>query len=207
MFRAERPILVSLPQGHDVPVETIWRLSVEQYHQMIDAGILTDDDPVELLEGWLVAWEPKSPRHSVATGLARCALGRFLTPDWFTDTHAPITTDDSEPEPDLSVIRGEPRDYLHHHPGPEDVPLVVEVADSSLPRDRGLKRQVYARAGVAAYWIVNLSDRRVEMYTEPTGPAEEPGYRQRRDYTSGDEVPVVIEGVEVGRIPVSELLP
>src|SRR3712207_4217922 len=111
-----------------VPEDLIWRLTVDQYHAMIQAGILVDGDPVELLEGWLVTKRSKNPRHSLSTQLTRVALEERLPPEWFVDAQEPITTADSEPEPDLGVVRGDPRDYADHHPGPGDVALVVEVA-------------------------------------------------------------------------------
>ena len=84
---------------------------------------------------------------------------------------------------------------------------MIEVADSSLDEDRGWKKQIYAHARIPVYWIVNLVARQVEVYTDPTGPADQPDYRQRRDYGPTDEVPLVLDGQEVARIRVSELLP
>src|SRR6266545_7649231 len=129
-------------QSAAVPADVIWRFSVDQYHAIIRAGILTADDPVELLEGWLVTKMPKNPRHSVVTQQTREALVRVLPSGWYVNTQEPITTEDSEPEPDVAVVRGERRQYLDHHPGPQDVPLVIEVADSSLQRDRTLKKRL-----------------------------------------------------------------
>ena len=105
------------------------------------------------------------------------------------------------------VIRGQPRDYLEHHPLARELALVVEVSDSSLGHDRGFKKAIYAAAAIAVYWIINLVDRQVEVYTDPTGPADPPDYRQPQDFGPADEVPVVIAGREVARIPVRELLP
>jgi putative restriction endonuclease len=85
--------------------------------------------------------------------------------------------------------------------------LIAEVADSSLRRDRGWKKRLYARARVAVYWIVNLVDRQIEVYTEPTGPVKRPDYRQRADYKPGDKVPVVLDGREVARLAVNDILP
>jgi Uma2 family endonuclease len=190
-----------------VPTDFIWRLSVKQYHAMIRAGILTEDDPVELLEGWLIPKMPKNPAHRVATHLIRQALERLVPTGWYVDTQEPITTSDSEPEPDVMVVRGETRHYLDRHPGPPDVALVVEVAEATLQRDRLFKKQLYARARIPIYWIVNLADNQVEVYGEPSGPAEQPDYRQRREYGLSEAVPMMIAGIEVGRIPVRELLP
>ena len=161
-----------------LPIMPIWRLSVEQYHRMIRFGILTDDDPVELLAGWLITKMPKNPPHRLSTQLTREAIARLLPPGWYADAQKPITTDDSEPEPDVVVVRGERRDYRDHHLRERDVTLVVEVADTTLQRDRTLKKRLDARAGIPTYWIVNLADNRLEVYTEPAGAAEQADYRQ-----------------------------
>jgi len=190
-----------------VPAEPIWRLSVEQYHEMINADILTDDDPVELLEGWLVPKMPKKPPHSLTTELTREALARLLPPGWHVNGQEPVTTEDSEPEPDVAVIRGARRDYSERHPSPDEVALVIEVADTTLRRDRGLKKRIYARAGIQVYWIINLPENQIEVYTEPTGETEEPDYQRRQGYFPDDEVPVIIEGREVGRLSAREVLP
>jgi len=196
-----------LPLVVAVPAEPIWRLSVEQYHEMINTGILDDDDPVELLEGWLVPKMPKKPPHRVTKQLTRDALARLLPHGWYVEEQEPLTTEDSEPEPDIAIIRGAPRDYLGRHPGPDEVALVIEVSDTTLRRDRGLKKRIYARAGIQVYWIINLPENQIEVYTEPTGEAEEPDYQRRQDYFPDDELPVIIEGREVGRLAVREVLP
>src|SRR5687768_14280262 len=136
----------------ELSVAALWRISVEQYHAMIAAGILLDDDPVELLDGLLIKKMPKSARHVLAARLVRTSLEKVLPPGWFVGSQDPVTTDTSEPEPDATVHRGDPEDYSARHPGPAETALVVEVSDSSLSRDRGLKRRVYARAGVPFYW-------------------------------------------------------
>lgn len=190
-----------------VPAEPIWRLSIEQYHEMINKGILNDDDPVELLEGLLIPKMPKKPPHSLTTELTRDAFARLLPPGWHVRGQEPITTEDSEPEPDASVIRGERRDYFDRHPGPDDIAIVIEVSDTTLQRDRGLKKRIYARAGIPVYLIINLPESQIEVYTEPAGEAEEPDYQQRQDYLSTDEIPIIIEGREIGRLAAREILP
>jgi len=190
-----------------LPTASVWRLSVEQYHHMIRFGILTDDDPVELLEGWLITKMPKNPPHRLSTQLTREAIARLLPSGWYADAQEPITTEDSEPEPDVVVVRGERRDYRDHHPREYDVTLVVEVADTTLQRDRVLKKRLYARADIPTYWIINLADNQLEVYTEPTGAAEQADYRQRQDYSAADTAPLVLDGVESGRIAVRDLLP
>ena len=110
---------------------------------------------------------------------------------------------DSEPEPDRCIARGTIRDYADQHPGPDEIALIVEVADSSLADDRKLAAKVYGPAGIPVYWIVNLVDRQVEVYTDP-GPL---GYRSTESFAEGQSVPVVIDGQAVGRIAVSDILP
>jgi Uma2 family endonuclease len=176
---------------------------------MARAGILAEDEPVELLEGLLVKKMTIHPPHTFAVEALRDLLPTLLPPGWFANAQQPTTTTDSEPEPDGYVARGARRDYVAQgrHPGPQDLALVIEAADSSLAQDQTVKLRIYAAAGIAVYWIVNLIDRRVQVYTSPTGPAAEPTYRTRQDFGHADEVPLVIEGREVGRIPVRDLLP
>lgn len=205
---------ISIPQTLSVtgpsagrPDDFIWRLSVGQYHEMIRAGILTADDPVELLAGWLVYKMPKNPPHRIATRLAQQALEAVVPAGWYVDAQEPITLIDSEPEPDVMIVRGDTRDYRDRHPGPEDVALIVEVADSTLERDRGVKRMVYARAGIPVYWILNVLERVLEVYCDPSGPGEDADYGQRRVYELSNSVAVIIDGVEIGRVAVRDLLP
>jgi Uma2 family endonuclease len=112
---------------------------------MIRATILTPDDPVEMLAGWLVYKMPKKPANRISTGLTQEALERVVPSGWYVDSQEPITLSDSEPEPDVIVLRGETRQYRDRHPGARNVALIVEVADSTIERDRGVKRAVYAR--------------------------------------------------------------
>jgi Uma2 family endonuclease len=189
------------------PPEPIWRLTVAQYHQMIDAGILTEDDPVELLEGVLVAKMPKNPSHRAVTRRIKKALEAMVPSDWSVDSQDPITLSDSEPEPDIVVSRGDTSEITDRHPGPGDIGLVVEVADTTLSRDRTSKKRVYARAGLLVYWIVNIADRQIEVYTDPSGPADTPEYRHRQDFHLADEIPVIIGGQDLGHIRVQTLFP
>ena len=181
---------------------------------MIRLGILSDDDPVELLDGWLVYKMPKNPPHRATTKLTRNALEAVIPEGWYVDTQEPITLADSEPEPDVVVVRGNTRDYLDRHPGASDIALIIEVADSTLEREcpgdtlreRTSKQRLYARAGIPIYWIINLPEKQIEVYTEPV-VAEESIYQHRQDYQLSDEVPVAIAGQIISRLFVLELLP
>src|SRR5438132_5435755 len=147
------------------PVRTR-RWTRKEYDRLIDLGILHEDEPIELLAGQMLVAEPKTPLDSTAIGLAGDALRVAFGDGWLVCTHNPIAVDDeSEPEPDVMVVAGQIRDYRDAHP--ERAALVVEVALSSLAFDRRHKGSLYARAGVADYWIVNLVDRTVEVYRQP----------------------------------------
>jgi Uma2 family endonuclease len=191
----------------ELPPVPVRRFTVEEYHQMIEAGVFAGDARFELLEGWIVLKMTRNPPHDVALGQAHDALRGLLPADWHIREQSAITTADSEPEPDLAVVRGGRRDYLGHHPGPRDLALVVEVADSTLAEDRKFKGRLYARAGVPIYWIINLVDVRIEVYTDPTGPDATPGYRQLQTSGPDDLVPLIIEGRETGRTAAREVLP
>lgn len=201
------PNLPTIEPSTIIPTEPIGRLSVAHYHAMVQAGILTDDDPIELLEGWLVVKMTKNPPHRVVTGLIRQALEHILSNGWYVDSQEPITTGDSEPEPDVVVVRGTRLDYLDRHPGPEDVALVVEVADTIIKRDRGTKKRVYARAGITVCWLVNLVNQQIEVYTQPTQSGKQPNYKQHQIYHRDDRLPVILNGGEIGQIAVREVLP
>lgn len=190
-----------------LPNDLILRLSIEQYHAMIQAGILTDDDPVELLEGLLVFKMAKNPPHRVATRLTRTALENILPPGWYVDSQEPITLQNSEPEPDIVVVRGDTRQYLDRHPGAEDIAMIVEISDSTLQRDRTIKKRIYASAGIPFYWIVNLAESQVEVYSQPLVDVEQPDYSQRLNYGRSAFVSVIVAGVEIGAIEVNNLLP
>ncbi len=195
------------PFGNTGATLPVRRFTVGEYHRMISAGILTKDDRVELLEGWLVQKMSRNPPHDVVVGLLLQLLFAKLPRGWHSRGQSAMTTDVSEPEPDVAVVRGVLRDYLAAHPRPRDVALVAEVADSSLQDDRNLKGALYGRVGVPFYWLINLQDGRLELYSDPSSPDPNPGYRQRQDLGPADAVPLVLDGREVCRIPVSDILP
>ena len=189
-----------------IPPEPIYRLSVAQYHEMIEQGILQSGEPIELLEGWLVQKMTKNRPHSLVTGQLRDMLLRLLHGGYYVDSQEPITMLESEPEPDVFVVRGKRADYPASHPHPSNVPLVIEVADSTLLRDRGIKKRLYARAGIPAYWIVNLIDRQIEVYSQPSGPTAAPDYGNCQVVAEAGEVNLVIDGREVAKLAVKDLL-
>jgi Uma2 family endonuclease len=147
----------------------LYRWSREEYGRLIDHAFLDEDDPVELLDGLLLVKEPQHSPHRTAVLLVAKALERGFGEGWFVQTQSPIILDDrSEPEPDVCVVRGSPRDYAAEHP--TRPALIVEVAQSGLHLARGRKAAAYARAGIADYWILNLIARVLELHREPVSP-------------------------------------
>ncbi|HYH65167.1 MAG TPA: Uma2 family endonuclease [Urbifossiella sp.] len=186
---------------------TLRRFTVPEYHAMLDAGILTSGDPVELIDGYLVQKMSRNPPHDAAIDLFRAALAPLTRPGTLLRSQQAVTLQDGEPEPDFALVRGTPRSFAQQHPRPGQIILVAEVADSSLAMDRGLKAVAYARNALPVYWIINIEDRHVEVYTDPDPAATPPAYRTRTDYAPGQDVPLVLDGATVGSIPAAELLP
>jgi Uma2 family endonuclease len=185
------------------------RLSVDQYDQMVENGILPETNRFELIEGNLVEKMTKRPSHSVVTGLCLDAIEAVLPSGWHTRVEQPvrIPSRDSEPEPDVTVARGKRTDFLDRHPGPEDVALVVEVTGSSVAKDRALAR-TYGGGGIPAYWIVNVPRRRIEVYEGPGPKQGRVGrYQAPKILGATESVDLIIDGQVVGRIAVAELLP
>jgi Uma2 family endonuclease len=183
------------------------RFTVEEYHRLAELGILTEDDRVELLEGYLVLKKPHTPPHDGTLHQVFRRLDQILSAGWDIRIQSAVTLTESEPEPDLAVVREDPGDYNTRHPAAADVGLVIEVADSTLAGDRADKGRIYARAGIGCYWIINVVDRQVEVYTSPSGPTAAPGYAHRQDHPAGDAVVLTLGGNAVASIPAQELLP
>jgi Uma2 family endonuclease len=197
----------TMPAMFGIPPGPIRKFTVDEYHQLIRIGVLTEDDPVELLEGWIIQKMPRNPPHDGTLAVTNKRLGNRLPAGWHPRVQMAVTLPDSEPEPDLAIVRGQEEDYFTRHPGPSDIALLVEVADSSLNRDRTEKGRIYARAGIPVYWIINLTDAQVEVYSDPTGPDAAPRYRQRQDFDRNADVSLVIDGAVIATVPVRELLP
>jgi Uma2 family endonuclease len=158
------------------PVRTR-RWTRAEYERLVDVGFLHEDERIELLGGQMIVAEPKGSRHSTAVGLTGDALRTAFGRGWVIRVQDPVALDDeSEPEPDVVVVPGQPRHYVDAHPA--SPVLVVEVAESSLAFDRGFKGGLYARAGVADYWIINLVAGVLEVYRRPvTDPTADFGWR------------------------------
>ena len=188
---------------------SLYRLSIDQYERMAEAGVVSKDDRIELIDGLLVQKMVKLPPHVVCAKKTLRELECLAPTGWHVAKEDPIRIPgrSSEPEPDLTVIRGEPEDYLEKNPDASAVALVVEVAESSLEFDRKVKLSIYGMAGIPIYWIVNLTDWQLEVYSEPSGEAEPSGYRGCRTLGSDDRADLIIEGKVIGQIAVRDMLP
>src|SRR5260221_12094272 len=183
------------------------RFTVERYHEMIEKGILTKDDRVELIEGQILEMSPIGSPHRFVVFQIYEALRAVVGPQWTIYVQSPVTLPGSEPEPDISVVRGTYANYKSPHPGPDEIALLIEVADSSLAADRLLKSQVYAAAGGPEYWIVNLAERQIEVYRNPRLDRAEASYESRQDFSASEKVPLALGGRLLGEIAVEKILP
>jgi Uma2 family endonuclease len=180
-------------------------VTLEEYERMVDEDVFGDRAPIELLDGELVPKMTQKPPHCTSDDACGNELARVLPTGWYIRAAKPVRLppQDSEPEPDRCVARGSRLDYETRHPGPPDIALVVEVSYRTLAQDRGKKQKNYATAGIPIYWIINIHERQVEVYTQP-----QPGiYGSRMDYKTGERFPVIIDGNLVGEIAVADVLP
>ncbi len=183
--------------------QSLYRLTVRQFERMLADGTIADDERVELIEGLLVG-RPRRSRGEIAAGNKGLrVLWRMIPPGWHVAKGVPILTSDwSRPEPDLAVIRGVVEDDDARAITADDTALVVEIAGTNLASDRSDMARVYAIAGIPVYWIVNLAEGQVEIFSQPGRDA----YQACDVLGRGQDVPVVVAGIEVGWIAVSDLL-
>jgi Uma2 family endonuclease len=182
------------------------RMSVGQYFDLLESGLLSDSDRCELLDGVVVEKMTKNPPHTTATWECNFQLTARVPPGWYVRNQDPIELKRSVPEPDLAIVRGANRDYASRHPVSSEIELVLEVADSSLPTDR-YKASLYAAAGIPVYWIVNLADLCLETYADPDPDPAVGEYRSAKVYGEDESVRLTVDGVDCGEIRVKDLLP
>jgi Uma2 family endonuclease len=201
-------IIPGVPDASQDPV-MLRRFSVEQYHRMIEAGILGPDDRVELLDGYVVEMNPILAPHAYSVERTRKALERLVPGGWIVRPQQPISLSSSEPAPDVAVVRGRDEDFAARHPRPEEIPLLVEVADTTLRRDRELKLPLYAAAAIYEYWILNLQERQLEVYRQPQSPSggRAAHYHSREIVAASGSVALDLDGQLLGEIAVIDLLP
>lgn len=184
--------------------QSLYRLTVRQLEAMILDGTIGEDERVELIDGLLVTRSRRTRADIVAGNKGLRILWRMIPPGWHVAKGVPIRASDwSRPEPDLAVIRGVVEDYEEREPTAEDVALVAEIAGPDLLADRVDMARLYAAAGIPVYWIVNLAEGQVEIFSEP----RRDGYQSHQVLARGQDVPVVVGGVEAAWIAVSDLMP
>lgn len=184
-----------------VAVADLRLLSVQDYHRMVEAGVLAADERVELIAGQLYKMAAKGTAHSAAMTRIERALQPRLRNRALLRFQDPVQLDDySEPEPDVAIVRVEPFDYEDHHPTPSEIYWLIEVADITLKRDRELKAPAYARSGIPEYWILDVNQRQLYIFRSPTAT----GYASEMVLQESDMIsPLAFTDCQ---IPVGELL-
>lgn len=190
--------------GGDLP---LYHLTVEQYLAMIASGVLGAGDRVELLGGLLVEKMVKNSPHNFGVGQTATALRALLPIAWVVREEKSVVIDAwSRPEPDVAVVRGPSTLYRDRDPKAREIALIVEVSDSTYSEDRGAKWRHYAAAKIPVYAIPNIQGRRLEVYRKPWGRGDSARYRESETFDEAAEFPVVIDGRELGRIAVKDVL-
>jgi len=187
------------------PIETTQpmrrRFTLQEYHWLVQQGFF-GDDRVELIDGEIVRMAPTGPEHSTTKSRLLLALMPLVGKGRHLRVDDPLTLGDHEPVPDMAVVPGSPEDYRQAHPS--TALLVIEVADTSLEYDRTVKASLYASAGIPEYWVVNLVERRLEVYREPTSPAPETPfnalYRSLRIYHQEESISPSFDATLVIRV-------
>jgi Uma2 family endonuclease len=174
--------------------------TVDEYEQMIKAGILTENDRLELIRGEIVKMAPIGVAHAACVTRLTTLLVHKVGKASIVWSQNPICLQDSEPEPDVVLLRPHPNFYASGLPTPTDILLLVEVADTTLASDRGMKVPLYAEAGIPEVWVVDLNASEVEVYTEPSGGR----YRAVRRVAMGETLP--LPGGLGGEVEVVEIL-
>ena len=205
-------LLDEVRSGTTLPIVPI---TVDQYQLMLDTGILQNGDPIELIDGLLVR-KDRSARgenemtHNPRHVLLLSRLQRVLTlscqsAGFYLRIQVPVAlTNINAPEPDIAVARGTEENYADRHPGPADLPLVIEVADSSLSIDRSTKQRLYANAGIPQYWLVNLPESLVEVYEHPDPSTGK--YTLRTVYGPGQTIAWAMSPTQILEINVTDLV-
>lgn len=189
-------------------LERLWvthphRFNVDEYHQMIEAGILTEDHRVELLEGVIVEMSPIGSRHRAVVTRLYELLSKCVPEGWHVACQQPMTLANSEPAPDLSIVKGKSLDYINHLPAAADVVLLVEVAETSLEIDLRQKSSIYGAAGVPEYWVVDVVGHRVHCLS---GPQVE-GYDSKQLLDRNAQLRLELDKQRVGVLRVVDFLP
>ena len=171
---------------------SVAKWSVEDYHKMIEAGILSDRS-VELIAGEILQMSPEGPIHTSINHITVAYLRSILGEQAVVREAHPITLTDSEPEPDIAVVRSPYTLYLNHHPYPEDIYWLAEIADSTLSKDLGIKKTIYARANIQEYWVIALKSKTLKVFQDP----QNNDYKIKKEYNSGFVAPLSFPNLKI----------
>jgi Uma2 family endonuclease len=176
---------VKEPVQAPAPVQERYRFTRREYHALAAAGVLEEDARVELIRGDIAVMSPINPRHASAVDRLTAVLSAALAGRAVVRVQSPfIVNEDTEPQPDVTLLKPRADFYAAEHPEAKDLFLAIEVADTSLRYDHEVKLPLYATAGLAEVWLLNLSENVLEVYREP-GPK---GYRSLQRLSPGDQV-------------------
>ena len=187
-------------------IQGMYRMTPRRFRKAIDAGVF-GENRVELLGGFPFIMSQNPPHVFASSRVNSALLALAPLPRWFVNKEHPLALGHWQPLPDVVVLRGPDTTYRARLARADDVALLVEVSDTTYLKDSGPKLRKYASSRIAVYWIVDLNRRLVEVRSGPFGNGKQAGYAHCDIYREGDEVPVVLDGREVGRAAVSELLP
>jgi hypothetical protein len=190
-----------------VPLPAAERMTVDEYRRRAASGEFSKSKAFELLEGVVVPKARQNLKHETALENIQNLIGKMVPGGCHMRIQQPIDCGDSQPEPDAVIVPDALDNYESRPPRPEHIGWLIEVGDASLQLDRRLKGRIYARAGIALYWLLNLVDRELEVYTSASGPVPMPGYRERRIYRVEDKLSLVIRLDDLGMIRVRDILP
>jgi hypothetical protein len=199
-------VIATSPRVNIDSPPTLYQFSVAQYQRLVELGILGPEARVELLEGRIVNKVSRNPPHDGTITLLIPLLLPLVPVEWVLRVQSALVLARSVPEPDFAFVRGPATQYTKRHPRPADVGLLIEVADSSRLTDRREKGLLYAEARIAEFWLINLVEGQVEVYTQPKA-GKAPAFKQRRDYRKEERVPLLLDGHQIAQLAVSDLCP
>ena len=208
MATATQPQTQTAP-APDPVFEHRHRFSVEEYFQIIESGALGPEPRTELIDGVIIDKMTKNSPHIIATDLVQYLFIRLVPAGYFFTMGNPVVIEalNSVPEPDAMVVRDDPRDIRGRGATPAVTALAVEVADTPYALDRSRKSKLYAMAGIPIFWLVDLNRRRLEVFSNLSGQGDQSQYDSAKSFGESDEAPFVLDGQEIARFRVSEILP
>lgn len=173
-------------------MQTLTKSSLKDYHKMIETGIL-NERRVELILGEIIEMSPQGPIHTCISHTGVIYLRSLLKKKAVVREAHPITLRDSEPEPDLAIVRSPDRLYLTHHPYPEDIYWLIEIADTTLIKDLGIKKKMYAKANIPEYWVIDITSEILKIFRHPLNE----NYQEETEYENGKISPLAFPEIEI----------